>query len=116
MGLWQSLGHQSGHCFNDHRLFSSLASPSTPISSLYALLIPEHSLHTLLIVDGRSFIGSSEFQKPNYQKLHVQGNGNGCHLFYSKSFLVWSFDASTGNLMFLFPGMRHSTTAVQDRE
>lgn len=58
--FWQRLGRrQSGHCFNDHRLFSSLAFPSTSVSSL----------PPLLIVDGRSFIGPSEFQKPNYRKL-----------------------------------------------
>ena len=49
--------------------------------------------------------GISETQLP---KTSCPRNGNGRHLFYSKSFLVWSFDASTGNLIF-FLASGHET-------
>jgi hypothetical protein len=99
--LWQGLGHQSGHCFNDHRLFSSLASPSPPHLFTHSqaphdtsTTLPSHCGWTLIYWD----FGISETQLP---KTSCPRNCNGCHLFYSKSFLVWSFDASAGNLMLL---------------
>lgn len=93
MGLWQRLGRrQSGHCFNDHRLFSSLASPSTSLSCPHdaGALVSSYCGWTIIYWA----FGISETQLP---KTSCPRNGNGCHLFYLKSFLLWSFDAPSGS-------------------
>ena len=54
MRLWQRLGHQLGHCFNDQRLFSSLTLPLSDSS---------HYTHFLLWMDAH-LLGLWNFTNP----------------------------------------------------
>jgi hypothetical protein len=116
MGLWQRLGHQSGHCFNDHCLFSSLASPSTAISSLtlpswyQGTTLSSHCGWTLIYWA----FGISETQLP---KLHVQGMAMAVIYFIRNHSWFGVLMPLLGvSCYFLLPGMRHSLSALQGRQ